>query len=117
MIRIIEHLFVRSFDDVQRDFIPLDIVPGSATLSVTSSRDEGGRVLEYKLSATLRRDPGCLGDRLSVRAFFGDIYSSETFGTEDLPVFLEVVRDNRLTIRAKHKEPFRSRSTNPGCLC
>ena len=117
MIRIIERLFIKSFDAGVKDFIPLDIVPGSATLTITDSRDEGGRVSEYKLNATLRKDPGCLGERLAVRVFFCGRSASVTFGTEDLPVFLSVTVDNRITISCKHKEPGRSRVVGTDCVC
>ena len=101
MIRIVKQIFVRSLD-TEGDWLLLPLVPTTATLDMGHTPEEAGDLTSYQLEATLRFCPDTARHNLCVKVVFDDD-SSATFGTEDLPVKLEITQAETTVIECDYE--------------
>ncbi len=101
MIRIVKQIFVRSLD-TEGEWQLLPLVPTTATLDIEHTPEDAGDLTSYQLEATLRFCPDTARHNLCVKVVFDD-NSSATFGTEDLPVKLEITQAETTVIECDYE--------------
>jgi hypothetical protein len=105
MIRIIDSLQAQSLDGGDGQWTVLPLVPATGTIETSESSDDGGRLVTVKVAATLFSGPDIIHDNLSLKVGFcgGD---TETYGTEDLPLALDVSRSDTVKVSCTYKFPL-----------
>lgn len=104
MIRIIDSLRAMSLDKNDGQWVTLPLVPATGTVELSESTDNGGRLVTAAVSATLSSAPDILHDNVTLKVgFCGGEY--ETYGTDDLPLTLEVSRSDTVKVSCKYRYP------------
>lgn len=106
MIRIIERIAVLSLDRTDTAAIDVPIVPASGIVEIADTHSQDGRLRTITLSAVITRRFEELYDRLNLSIVYCD-GGIETYGTEDLPLRLDIKTVSSQTkISAKYEIPL-----------
>ena len=102
MIRIVDQRIALSLDDANAEYMPLPLVPASATVSIEDTAESEGVLRTISLSAILSAPVRILNHRLIVKAFYCD-GGMTVLGSEDIPLRLDVKTSDQIKISAKYK--------------
>lgn len=105
MIKLIKKFEVRALGS--NSDVTLPLVPGTGALMTETSETESGRQVKKSLTARLylKKMSGqateLLKDDVTVRLTFED-GTSETIGTDDIPVILRLTEENTLLVSLEY---------------